>query len=58
VFFGVAAMLLAQTGNGIVGLCRVPSFAGPAERSRWRLSTSPVAARHRRAVPTEGARCS
>jgi ABC-type branched-subunit amino acid transport system permease subunit len=50
VFFGVAAMLLAQTPNGIVGLVtsrrgRRIDFAGLADRSAWRTQRSPRAAR-------------
>jgi ABC-type branched-subunit amino acid transport system permease subunit len=50
VFFGVAAMLLAQTPNGLVGVATAlrawrPDFSGPAERSAWRTRRSPRAAR-------------
>ncbi|MGH9005126.1 MAG: branched-chain amino acid ABC transporter permease, partial [Acidimicrobiia bacterium] len=36
VFFGVAAMLLAQARNGLVGLVPRPDFAGLAKESAWR----------------------
>jgi branched-subunit amino acid ABC-type transport system permease component len=50
VFFGVAAMLLAQAPNGLVGLLRAalrrrPDFSRLAERSAWRTQRSPRAAR-------------
>lgn len=45
VAFGVAAILLSQSPNGIVGHLRIPPFSRLAEASRWRLSRSPVAAR-------------
>jgi ABC-type branched-subunit amino acid transport system permease subunit len=41
IFFGVAAMMLAQTPNGIVGLFRLPNLAGALSRSRWRLDSGP-----------------
>jgi branched-subunit amino acid ABC-type transport system permease component len=45
VFFGVAAIVLAQTPNGIVGLIRAPDFRGLAAASRWRLERTPHANR-------------
>jgi branched-subunit amino acid ABC-type transport system permease component len=36
VFFGVAAMLLAQAPNGLIGTLRLPDFGALAERSAWR----------------------
>jgi ABC-type branched-subunit amino acid transport system permease subunit len=45
VFFGVAAIVLAQTPNGIAGLIRMPNFGGLAAASRWRLERTPHDAR-------------
>ena len=42
IFFGLAAMFLAQAPNGIVGLFRLPDLSAAAERSRWRLGTGPA----------------
>ncbi|MGH9034194.1 MAG: ABC transporter permease subunit [Acidimicrobiia bacterium] len=42
IFFGVAAMVLAQAPNGIVGLLRLPDLAGAVARSRWRLERGPA----------------
>jgi branched-subunit amino acid ABC-type transport system permease component len=42
IFFGLAAMFLAQAPNGIVGLFRLPDLSGLAERSRWRIGTGPA----------------
>jgi ABC-type branched-subunit amino acid transport system permease subunit len=36
VFFGVAAILLAQAPNGLAGMFRVPDFTALAQRSAWR----------------------
>jgi len=36
VFFGAAAILLAQAPNGLVGLFRKPDFAVLARQSLWR----------------------
>jgi branched-subunit amino acid ABC-type transport system permease component len=36
VFFGAAAILLAQAPNGLVGLFRLPDFSGLARQSAWR----------------------
>jgi branched-subunit amino acid ABC-type transport system permease component len=41
VFFGVAAIVLAQTPNGIVGLLRMPDFRRLAAASQWRLDRTP-----------------
>jgi ABC-type branched-subunit amino acid transport system permease subunit len=43
IFFGLAAMFLAQAPNGMVGLFRLPDLRRAAERSRWRLGTGPAA---------------
>lgn len=54
IFFGVAAVLLAQTPNGLTGYLRLPDFAALARRSEWRLHRSRSAERHaalRQAVP-------
>jgi branched-subunit amino acid ABC-type transport system permease component len=37
IFFGVAAILLAQTPNGIATLFRLPDFGALARASAWRL---------------------
>lgn len=50
-FFGIAAMLLAQAPNGLVGLLRLPDFDRLARRSAWRLTRSPIAERHAVAAP-------
>lgn len=42
VAFGAAAILLAQSRNGIVGLVRRPDFARLAAEGRTRLARSPV----------------
>jgi branched-subunit amino acid ABC-type transport system permease component len=39
VFFGVAAILLAQARNGLVGLVPRPDFAALADRSAWRTGS-------------------
>ncbi len=44
IFFGVAAMVLAQTPNGIAGLFKLPDLSRLAERSRWRIGTGPARA--------------
>ncbi|MGH9169034.1 MAG: branched-chain amino acid ABC transporter permease, partial [Acidimicrobiia bacterium] len=36
VFFGAAAILLAQAPNGLVGFFRLPDFTALARRSAWR----------------------
>ena len=36
VLFGLAAMILAQTPNGLVGLFRMPDWSGLAARAGWR----------------------
>jgi branched-subunit amino acid ABC-type transport system permease component len=43
IFFGLAAMFLAQAPNGIMGLLRLPDMTRVAERSRWRIGTGPGA---------------
>ena len=53
IFFGVAAMVLAQVPNGIVGLFRLPNMSGAAARSRWRLERGP---RQERVALARGAR--
>jgi hypothetical protein len=45
VFFGVAAILLAQAPNGLVGLFRRPDFALLADRSAWRSGSRRLAER-------------
>ena len=45
IFFGLAAMFLAQAPNGIVGLFRLPDLSGLADRSRGRIGTGPAVAR-------------
>ncbi|HET9772701.1 MAG TPA: hypothetical protein VFS16_17535, partial [Acidimicrobiia bacterium] len=47
VVFGVAAILLAQARNGLVGLLAPPDFAALAQRDQWRLARSRHAARLR-----------
>ncbi|MCA1843937.1 MAG: branched-chain amino acid ABC transporter permease, partial [Actinobacteria bacterium] len=47
VFFGVAAMVLAQTPNGLAGvLFRVPNFDTLAARSHWRINRKRAADRY------------
>ena len=47
VFFGVAAVLLAQTTNGLAGvLFRKPDFAGLAATSSWRINRRRLADRY------------
>jgi branched-subunit amino acid ABC-type transport system permease component len=48
VVFGAAAMLLAQTHNGLIGLLRVPDFASLARHSRWRLDSQRTLERYLR----------
>jgi ABC-type branched-subunit amino acid transport system permease subunit len=43
--FGVAAILLAQAPNGLVGFLRVPDFAALARRDAWRLDRRRTAER-------------
>jgi branched-subunit amino acid ABC-type transport system permease component len=45
VFFGVAAILLAQASNGLVGLFRRPDFATLAGQSAWRAGSRRLAER-------------
>ena len=45
VFFGVAAMLLAQSPNGLVGLVLRPDFSALADRSAWRTPSRRLAER-------------
>lgn len=52
IVFGVAAVLLAQAANGIVGALRPPDAATLAARSRWRLASSPVTRATARVLPT------
>ena len=56
VFFGVAAMLLAQAPNGVVGLFRRPDFAALGDRSAWRAGSRRLAERSlaETAVPSMG----
>ena len=39
VFFGLAAIVLAQTPNGIASVFRVPNFEGLARASAWRVGS-------------------
>ena len=39
VVFGAAAMLLARSDNGLVGLARLPEFGPLLERDAWRLGS-------------------
>jgi branched-subunit amino acid ABC-type transport system permease component len=48
VAFGVAAILLAQADNGLVGFLRRPDFAALAQANRWRLDSTRSAERHQR----------
>ena len=50
VFFGVAAMLLAQSPNGLVGLVPRPDFTALADRSAWRTPSRRLA---ERSLPSE-----
>jgi ABC-type branched-subunit amino acid transport system permease subunit len=55
VFFGVAAMLLAQAHNGLVGLVPRPDFSTLADQSAWRAGSRRLAERsHPEAVPSAG----
>jgi branched-subunit amino acid ABC-type transport system permease component len=45
VFFGVAAMLLAQARNGLVGLVPRPDFSALADQSAWRGGSQRLAER-------------
>jgi branched-subunit amino acid ABC-type transport system permease component len=53
VFFGVAAILLAQARNGLVGLFPRPDFSALAGRSAWRAGSRRLAERSA-AGPTTG----
>jgi hypothetical protein len=45
VFFGVAAILLAQARNGLVGLVPRPDFSSLADQSAWRGGSRRLAER-------------
>ena len=45
VFFGVAAILLAQARNGLVGLVPRPDFSALADQSAWRGGSRRLAER-------------
>jgi ABC-type branched-subunit amino acid transport system permease subunit len=51
VFYGVAAILLAQTDNGLMGVVRNLDFASWATATRWRLGSERAAERLVRTTP-------
>jgi branched-subunit amino acid ABC-type transport system permease component len=42
IFFGLAAMLLAQAPNGLIGLLRLPDSRRALQSGQWRYRTGPV----------------
>jgi ABC-type branched-subunit amino acid transport system permease subunit len=56
VFFGVAAILLAQARNGLVGLVPRPDFSALADQSAWRGGSRRLAERSEveQSVPVSG----
>jgi ABC-type branched-subunit amino acid transport system permease subunit len=53
IFFGLAAMLLAQAPNGLVGLLRLPDVRRVLQSGQWRYRTGPVWDRARLAGAVE-----
>jgi hypothetical protein len=55
VFFGLAAIVLAQTPNGIASIFRLPNFEGLARASSWRVGSGRLDERMRElAAPSSG----
>jgi branched-subunit amino acid ABC-type transport system permease component len=55
VLFGLGAMILAQTPNGLVGLFRMPDWSGLAARAGWRQDHRRARERHAHAILTHAA---
>jgi ABC-type branched-subunit amino acid transport system permease subunit len=55
VLFGLGAMILAQTPNGLVGLFRMPDWGGLAERAGWRQDQRRARERYAHTILTRAA---